>query len=182
MRVKQYSIRVFELSIVSEEEFLDFANKNLSIMRNYLLYLRGEVTPYIEEFLTKEGISFTKELNISKSNNKELNYKKSQELKVLEDVVRSGQEIDYDGDLFVLDRINSGAKVKANGNLVALSKVEGDVESNGNFMLLKTTPKAKVVFNSMDISQELQANKFYEVKQMDNDVVIKECLKEIKWV
>ena len=181
MRVKQYSIRVFEINIESESDFIEFIEQNITIIKGYLLYLKGNISLNIETFLKNLSISYIKELNINKRNSKEFIIKKDSHFKVIDEVIRSGQEINYSGDILLLDRVNSGAKIKVGGNFISLSKVEGDIESEGNFMLLKITSKAKIIFNSMDITEELQENKFYEIRKKDNDIDIKEYLKDIKW-
>jgi len=53
VKVKQYSVKVFEINIESQSSFLTFMDKNIIMLKHYLIYLRGEITPAIEEYLNK---------------------------------------------------------------------------------------------------------------------------------
>jgi len=52
-------------------------------------------------------------------------------LKVLTRPLRSGQFVQHDGAILIMERINSGAKIAALGSVIALSVVEGDISSTG---------------------------------------------------
>ena len=165
MRVIQYSVKVFEVEIENEEEFLTFVRKNIVLLKRYLLLLKGDVTPVIETFLQKEEISFTKESG----------------LRIVDQLVRSGQEIVEKRDLLVLKRVNSGASIRTEGNFIALSTIEGKVECNGEFMLLKPSPKACIVFNGADISDAMDEEHFYKIRFKNNEILISKYAKDIQW-
>lgn len=172
MRVVQYSIKVFEIEIENEEEFFGFANKNSTILKHYLLLLKGKVTKSIETFLQKKGISFTKSLPPQPKGDKPLSFTKQSGLKIVDQLVRSGQEIVERRDLLVLKRVNSGANIRTEGNFIALSTIEGKVECNGEFMLLKSSKKATIIFNEVDISNILEDEYFYKVRFKENEILV----------
>jgi len=181
MQVKQYSVKVFEVEIESEEEFLAFANKNSVLLKRYLLLLKGDVTPAIETFLKKAGISFTRNLSLQPQSGKSQNFTKQSGLRIIDQLVRSGQEIVEGRDLLVLKRVNSGASIRTEGNFIALSTIEGRVECNGEFMLLKPSPKAHIVFNGADISDAMDEEHFYKVRFKNNEILISKYAKDIQW-
>lgn len=181
MQARQYSVRVFEINIENEEDFLAFVRKNIVILKRYLLLIKGGVTPLIEEFLNKEGIAFTKNLPLEPKNGKTSLFTKQSGLKIIDTIVRSGQEIVEKSDLLVLKRVNSGAHIKSEGNFIALSSVEGKVECNGDFMLLKSSAKACILFNGVDISEQIDDENFYKIKFKDNEIIISQYRKDIKW-
>jgi len=87
-------------------------------------------------------------------------------------LVRSGQEIVERCDLLVLKRVNSGASIYTEGNFIALSTIEGRVECNGEFMFLKSSQKATIVFNGADISNILESEYFYKVRFKENEILV----------
>jgi len=44
MKAKQKKIRVFDIVIDSEDKFFSYMDKNLILLKDYLLIIRGEVT------------------------------------------------------------------------------------------------------------------------------------------
>jgi len=181
MRVIQYSVKVFEVEIENEEEFLTFVRKNIVLLKRYLLLLKGDVTPVIETFLQKEEISFTKDLSLQSQSGKPLQFTKESGLRIVDQLVRSGQEIVEKRDLLVLKRVNSGASIRTEGNFIALSTIEGKVECNGEFMLLKPSPKACIVFNGADISDAMDEEHFYKIRFKNNEILISKYAKDIQW-
>lgn len=70
----------------------------------------------------------------------------------LERPIRSGETIEWGGDLVIFGRINSGAKVKCMGCLELFDTVDGDVECAGEYMILKSIGKGSVVFRGVKIA------------------------------
>ena len=180
MRVIQYSVKVFEVEIENEEEFLTFVRKNIVLLKRYLLLLKGDVTPVIETFLQKEEISFTKDLSLQSQSGKPLQFTKESGLRIVDQLVRSGQEIVEKRDLLVLKRVNSGASIRTEGNFIALSTIEGKVECNGEFMLLKPSPKATIIFNGTDLSKTLNGDSFYKIKLKKDEILVSKIEKGLE--
>jgi len=181
MQVKQYSVKVFEVTIENEEEFLAFARKNSLLLKRYLLLLKGDVTPTIEAFLEDEGIAFTHNLSLQPPNDKPQHFTKQSGLRIIDQLVRSGQEIIDKRDLLVLKRVNSGATVHTDGNFIALSSIDGHIECNGDFMLLKPSSKASIIFNGVDISEAMDEEIFYKIRLENNEILISKYAKDIQW-
>ena len=180
MKVKQYNIKVFEVEIKDKVEFIDFVEKNHLLLKKYLLYLKGEVTKEIADVLKKYNISYTQDLSIE-ANTKEVPLSSSNELKIVDNIVRSGQEIVTKSDILVLNRINSGAIVKSEGNFISLSLIDGKVECNGEFMLIKASKKATIIFNYVDISSNVNDGSFYKVQLKEEKIIISKYKKDFKW-
>lgn len=180
MKVKQYSIKVFEITIEAQSSFLAFMEKNLVMLRHYLIYLKGEITPAIEEYLTSNEVTYTTHLNLSDKKHQELVLKQS-DLKIIDEIVRSGQDIKVESDLLVLNRVNSGAKLHVEGNLIITGDVDGMIFCNGDFMLVKTSPKAMIVFNGVEIDGSLLQNKFNKIIFNGDEIIVSPIEKEPKW-
>ncbi len=103
-------------------------------------------------------------------------------LKVQDTLVRSGQELTIDGDLLLLNRVNSGATIIANGNLIVTQLVEGSIRCFGNFMMLKASPKANIVFHDVVVDNSLLKERLNRVELKDNEIRITPVLKETTWV
>lgn len=180
MKVKQYSIKVFEINIDSQSSFLTFMDKNIIMLKHYLLYLKGEITPAIEEYLNAHEITYTTHLTLRGKTHQELVLKQS-DLKIIDDIVRSGQDIKVQRDLLVLNRVNSGAKLQVEGNLIITGNVDGMIFCNGDFMLVKTSPKAMIVFNGVEIDGSLLQNKFNKIIFNGEEIIVTPIEKEPKW-
>ncbi len=180
MKVKQYSIKVFELTIESEATFLDFLKKNLILLKRYLVVVKGEMTLRIRRYLDHHDIAYTTNLNFNNNSKQDLVLKQSG-LKIIENLVRSGQQIDVDSDLLVLNRVNSGASIHAEGNVIITDVVDGMIECNGDFMLIKTSPKALIVFNGLEIEGALLQNKFHKIRLTGDEVKVSPIEKEPRW-
>jgi len=75
-------------------------------------------------------------------------------LKVIVKPLRSGQFIQHDGAVLVMDRLNSGAKVVALGSVIALGVVEGDISSTGECLIIPRVKKGNIFFHGYRIELE----------------------------
>jgi septum site-determining protein MinC len=177
MKAKQKKIRVFDIVVDKEAKFFEFMDKNLLLVKDYLLLVEGEVTPKIKEFLETNGLCFvlSNGCNIKKIDSVEtakttstsekspalepskpqviiqeqVVYQESpaNKTKVINKPVRSGEVIEHDGDIVVFSRVNSGAKVISEGNISIFETIDGIVEANGEYLILNSIGKGYVVFN-----------------------------------
>lgn len=104
-------------------------------------------------------------------------------LTVIDDIVRSGKELNIEGDLLLLNRVNSGATLNIKGNLIITQVVEGDIRCHGNFMMLYNSPKANIIFHDVQVDNDLLENKLNRIEMIDDEIVITPVFKkEINWV
>ena len=103
-------------------------------------------------------------------------------LKVIDSMIRSGQELNIEGDLLLLNRLNSGATINTSGNLIITQVVEGSIRCNGTFMMLTASPKANIVFQGVRVDNSLLEDKLNRVELKENKIKITPVLKkEINW-
>lgn len=208
MRTKQYSVKVCEMALVNEDEFISFFEINYILFKDHLIVISGEMTKKVEAYLKEKKLQYLvnanlpkgqgrvaiekeiqeqkvqhqleqeqKELELSKLSNKLQN-----NLKVRDTLVRSGQELNIDGDLLLLNRVNSGASIIISGNLIITQIVDGSIRCNGNFMMLQASPKANIVFNDIEIDNSSLNERLNKVEFINNQIVITPVLKETNWV
>ncbi len=183
MLVKQFTMRAFEINVENEESFLDFFTKNRELLQKYFVVLSGNVTQNIQKILEEEDILFT--IGSLKNNSciknsyiKKMNSEKQKDSKVFNFPIRSGMEIESEGDIILLKRVNSASTIVTNGNFISLDIVEGKVECNGEFMFLKASSKALVLFHNKDISSYLRKDSFFSVYLNEKEEIeIKEFMK-----
>ena len=208
MLTKQYSIKVCEVDLTDKDEFKSFFEKNHLIFRNHLILINGELTKDIEMFLNNKGLKYAQNLDLpkgkasskaleeelEKERQKNLQYKQELEqkvkslsnrlqknLKVLDTLVRSGQELNIDGDLLLLNRVNSGATIKTTGSLIITQVVDGAIRCNGDFMMLKASPKANIVFHNVEVDNSYLKDRLNRVELINNEIRITPVLKETNW-
>ena len=86
------------------------------------------------------------------------------------------------GDLLLLNRVNSGATINIDGNLIITQIVDGLIKCNGNFMIIKTSEKANILFHQQEIGYESLMDRLNKIEFIDNKIVITPISKETNWV
>lgn len=113
----------------------------------------------------------------------ELSNKLDNNFTVLDTIIRSGREVNIDGDLLLLNRVNSGATINTTGNLIITQVVEGALRCDGNFMMITVSPKANIIFNGVEVDNSLLENKLNRIELKDREIFITPVIKkEINWV
>jgi len=208
LKNNQYSVKVFETTINDEEQFIAFFDSNHALFQDHLIVIHGDLSPRIEEYLEFRSLKYIHNVALPKGRSRKaleeelllrerecaismqiaeaklekLSTRLQNNLMVMDTMVRSGRELSIDGDLLLLNRVNSGATINISGNLIITKLVEGAIRCNGNFMLLTASPKANIIFHGVEVESELLENKLNRVELKNNEIIITPVLeKEISW-
>ena len=208
MKSNQYSVKIYETRIDDEEKFMSFFDANYTLFKDHLIVIQGKLPKSIETYLKVKKLKYLHDFDLPKGRSRkalesELNAEKAESviskqiaeakveelssrlqnnLTVLDDMIRSGRELNIEGDLLLLNRVNSGATINALGNVIITKVVEGAIRCNGNFMMLTASPKANIVFHGVEVENNLLANKLNRVELKNNEIIITPVLKkEINW-
>jgi len=209
LKNKQYSVKVYECSVDDEAEFMAFFDTNYTLFKDHLILINGYMSNTIRDYLNSKSLTFLNNISLPKGRTrkaleKELNIEKREydidkiiaqveleklsnrlqnNLTVLDEMVRSGRELDIDGDLLLLNRVNSGAKIHTSGNLIITQLVEGAIRCDGNFMILTTSSKANILFHGVEVDNKFLEDKLNKVELKNREIVITPVFqKEINWV
>jgi len=208
VRSNQYSVKVYETTIEDEEEFILFFETNYMLFKDHLILIKGNLSQKIKEYLNSKSLSYLHNIDLPKGRSrkaleeeleiersasavsvqiaeaklKRLSSRLQNNLTVLDTMIRSGREINIEGDLLLLNRVNSGATLNITGNLIIPNVVEGAVRCSGNFMMLTASPKANIIFHGVEVDNDLLKNKLNRVELKNNEIIITPVLKkEIIW-
>ncbi len=208
MKSNQYSVKIYETRIDDEEKFMSFFDANYTLFKDHLIVIQGKLPKRIETYLKVKKLKYLHDFDLPKGRSRkalesELEAEKAQRavsqqiteakveelssrlqnnLTVLDNMVRSGRELNIEGDLLLLNRVNSGATINALGNVIITKVVEGAIRCNGNFMMLTASPKANIIFHGVEVENNLLANKLNRVELKNNEIIITPVLKkEINW-
>ena len=208
MKSNQYSVKIYETRIDNEEKFVSFFDANYTLFKDHLIVIQGKLPKSIETYLTVKKLKYLHDFDLPKGRSRkaleeelsaekaeravsqqiteakveELSSRLQNNLTVLDDMVRSGRELNIEGDLLLLNRVNSGATINALGNVIITKVVEGAIRCNGNFMMLTASPKANIIFHGVEVENNLLANKLNRVELKNNEIIITPVLKkEINW-
>ena len=192
MQSSQYSVKVFETKIEEEDKFISFIETNYELFKNHLILIQGDISNNISEFLDKLGLKYLNNISLPKAKKIQDNFIVIEEnkpkiqkyrLKIINEALRSGQIIEYEGDILITDRINSGAKIVSNGNIIALNIVNGDIYCDGNYIIMPQSQKANIVIAGHKINNLLLQHKLNKI-EIINDVVTITSIskKELQWV
>ncbi len=185
MQTKQYSVKVFEVNVTDEEEILFFFEKNYVFFKKHLISLHGSITSKIENYLKEKQLIYivdTKLYPTKKQKSVALTSEVEDNLKVIDKLVRSGQELRVKGDLLLLNRVNSGGSIDIDGNLIVTQIVEGSIRCRGKFMMLKASSKANIVFNDVEVDNRYLQERLNRVDLREDEIRITPVLKETSWV
>ena len=198
MKTKQSSVKVLDVTLTNNDEFVTFFDRNYVIFQNHLIVIHGEINEFIEKYLHEKKLNFMLNVEFKKARpvkelpKQVLDTPKEEEtpvlvpkakttLKVLDKLVRSGQELNIESDLLLLNRVNSGGKININGNLIITEIVEGSIRCNGDFMMLKASEKANIVFHEVVVDNTYLTDRLNRVELKDNEITITPVLKETNW-
>ncbi len=209
MQSKQYSVKVYECSVDDEEEFISFFDTNYTLFKDHLILINGEVSSTIRDYLNSKSLIFLNNVTLPKGRTRKaleeelsierrerdidkimakielekLSNRLQNNLTVLDEMVRSGRELAVDGDLLLLNRVNSGAVIHTTGNLIVTQLVEGAIRCDGNFMILTTSYKANVIFHDVEVDNKFLADRLCRVELKNKEIVITPVFqKETNWV
>ncbi|CAA6811634.1 MAG: Unknown protein [uncultured Sulfurovum sp.] len=208
MKSKQYSIKVFETTVNDELQFMDFFDNNHMLFKDHLILIEGELSKKIRQYLEDKKLKYLHNMHLPKGRTRKaleeemkmqeadanisaeiakneiakLSNQLQNNLTVLDEMIRSGREVYVEDDLLLLGRINSGATVRVRGNVIIMSVVEGSIRCDGNYMLLKASPKANIVFHDVEVDNGLLEDKLNRVELKNNEIIITPVLKkETNW-
>ena len=208
LKSTQYSVKVYETTITDEVQFMDFFDNNHTLFKDHLILIKGECSETIKAYLKKKKLTYLNDVVLPKGRTRkalekelkaqeveaavsaqiaqgkldELSSQLQNNLTVLDEMIRSGRELDIKGDLLLLNRVNSGATIKTTGNMIITKVVEGAIRCSGNFMMLTASPKANIVFHGVEVDNGLLENRLNRVELKNNEIIITPVLKkEINW-
>ena len=208
MKSKQYSVKVYETTVTDESKFIDFFDSNYTLFKDHLIVIQGSMSSNIKSYLESKNLKYLHDVILPKGRTRkaleeELKAQKvdvavskqiaeneverlstqiQNNLTVLDEMVRSGRELDIQGDLLLLNRVNSGATIKTTGNLIVTKIVEGAIRCHGNFMMLRASRKANIVFQDVEVDNKLLEENLNRVELKNNEIIITPVLKkEINW-
>ena len=208
MKSKQYSLKVYETTITDELQFMDFFDNNYTLFKDHLIVIKGECSSKIQKYLDNKKLIYLYDIDLPKGRTRKalekelksehtdviisaqiaqsevdrLSSQLQNNLTVLDEMIRSGRELDIKGDLLLLNRVNSGATIKTTGNMIITKVVEGSIRCLGNFMMLTASPKANIVFHGVEVDNTLLADRLNRVELKNNEIIITPVLKkEINW-
>jgi septum formation inhibitor MinC len=176
LKCRQYNVKVFEVGVEEPESFIEFIEANYILIKNHLLSIKGNRSEKVISYLEEKGLRYVwnMDLPLPKRGVEELSLVSSalesgdgakdeatadgtetlEPLKIVAKALRSGQCIEHNGDVLSTDRINSGAKIAALGSVVALGKVEGDISSAGECIIITPTKRGNILFHGRKIENE----------------------------
>lgn len=208
MKSKQYSLKVYETTITDELKFIDFFDNNHLLFKDHLIVIQGKLSTKISKYLDRKELKYLHNVTLPKGRTRKaleeelksenvdaavlaqitqtkldkLSNQLQNNLTVLDEMVRSGRELDIEGDLLLLNRVNSGATIKTTGNMIITKVVEGAIRCSGNFMMLTASPKANIIFHGVEVDNSLLENRLNRVELKNNEIIITPVLKkEINW-
>lgn len=202
MKGNQFSVKVYETVVENEEQFISFFDNNYTLFKDHLISIRGHLSKEIRDYLKSKELNYVHNKTIPRSRpRKEVEnelIKESIEIKedlaklseqvknnltVLDTIVRSGREIKIEGDLLLLNRVNSGATIETSGNIIMTDAVEGNVRCHGSFLMMGPSPKANIIFNGIVVENDLLKDKLNKIELINHRIVITPVLKKEKsWV
>ncbi len=191
MQSSQYSIKVFETQIEDDDKFISFIETNYELFKNHLILIQGNISSNISEFLDKLNLKYINNISLPKAKKIQDNFIiikdklkiNDYRLKIINEALRSGQVIEYEGDILITDRVNSGAKLVSGGNIIALNIINGDIICNGNYIIMPQSSRSNILIQGHKINNLLLQHKLNKIEIIDDIVSVTSISKkELQWV
>jgi len=189
MDVKQSKVASFFINNENEEETLAYIEKNAPLLKNYLLLFSREISTTLQERCKAWKLCFThNSCALKGKSSKELTAEKPKEDKAVGEVaktpvkkelfktIRSGETIEFDGDLLIVGNINDGATITSEGTLTIFGIIEGDISCNGSYLILSACNRGKVLFQGEVINSLIKGNQLKMFYKQDQELKIKELI------
>ncbi len=201
MKAKQKNLRIFEIEVVSDDAFFAYMNKNEILLKDFFLLINGHISDAVTEYLDSHGFCYklAKDCRIkipskqtsgekraimeseeaaqksAASPRKQVSIvREAVKTLVLHQPVRSGVEITHEGDVTVFGRVNSAAKVLAEGNVEVYGVIDGLIQCDGEYMIVKELGKGHIIFNGEILDRELFDGNLKKVTYAKEGVVVKD--------
>ncbi|MDE6886163.1 MAG: hypothetical protein K2P17_03905 [Helicobacteraceae bacterium] len=142
-----------------ETSKLDFSNKTES---------SKNITP-------DKKNSSNKDLADSATFGNKINNKQSK-TKVFKNLIRSGKNISHSDDIVIFNRVNSASSIKSDSNVCIYGDCDGDVECNGEYMILSKITKGKILFNGEIITPNTLQYKLNLITKENGKLKIQDIL------
>jgi septum site-determining protein MinC len=162
MKIKQKSIRSFEIEVDDLIKLKDFIDKRLEQLKNYPIFVKTS-NKDIKSYLDGLGIEVFYVSDDFKSSNKKIDIEQKNDIiiekkeilkpktEIFNRIIRGGEEIISDSQLIFLKRINSGAKVISTSSIEVFDEIDGYVECNGDYLIIKSFTNGSVIFNGEEL-------------------------------
>ena len=172
-KIEKKNISVLHVKYESDAELEKFINKNIDFLKNYLLLfdfisnsmksklkelklkhiLNSNLTTFKnenEENLKKQAFesNLTKSKSMENTSIESKNKVQKQEntIKIINRLIRTGEEINNKGDIVILNKVNSASKISSDGNICVYGRCSGDIVCNGEYMILPKQANGKIIF------------------------------------
>jgi len=118
-------------------------------------------------------------ITISSQSSDTIPYVKEIKTLLFEKTIRSGEEIISEGDITIFGRVNSAAKVISEGNVEIYGTIDGLVQCNGNYMIVKELGKGHIIFNGDILEREDFNGNLKKITYSSDGAVIRDIFEAI---
>jgi septum site-determining protein MinC len=199
MKAKQKNLRIFDIEVINDDDFFTYMNKNMILLKDFFLLIDGHISNAVIDYLDEKGFCYklkkdchikipTKHSSgekraiidqqapnqsVSSAQRVEI-VKEPVKTLVIHQPVRSGVEITHEGDVTIFGRVNSAAKVMAEGNVEVYGIIDGLIQCDGEYMIVKELGKGHIVFNGDILDRELFDGNLKKITYGKEGVVVKD--------
>ena len=175
--MRQRTLRVFEVDDFNKLKSV--VESKYELIKNYTFMLKNP-NKDIQEYLKSKNLNFfvlNSEEGFNNQNEKvvvkvvekevikEVFEKVKEELDVFDRVIRSGEEIESSGAIF-LNKINPGAKIEIKGKAFIFGENRGSVFVEGDFLFVKKN-RGNLVYNSEYVGDIDRDTVFFKDKRLE---------------
>ncbi len=153
--------------LVEIEEFLK-KNNVCYFIRNCELTTRKKSVKTLPDSYIEDIKKSIKESKKEKEQTQQQKNPKGRYREIIEKPIRSGHFISTTNDLLILSQINSGAEVETSGNLEIFGTINGKLECNGSYMLIRDIgDNGLVIFNKVILEKTKFKSKKAKLIKLD---------------
>lgn len=192
-KIEYKNINVCHIKYENDKDLMSFIDKNLSFATTNTLvfdYLGDDLINKLNSrkimYILSDNVKFSTRSsfkyedinhinnNIKSTTDDKQKESKKNETRILHRVIRSGEYIESSGDIIIFNRVNSTAKIKSDGNIFIYGRCDGDIECNGEYILLSQITNGKIIFNSEIINADMLKYRLNLISKKGNKLIIQD--------
>lgn len=187
MQVRQQKVASFFIENDDNDAAIAYIEKNAPLLKGHMLLFTAALSEALRERLVAWELCFA-QIDSCKLNKKVApkpetaikDKKDSSDLPVVAKkreilrTIRSGESISHEGDLLICGNINDGAFIHTGGSLAIYGMIEGDIECDGEQLVLSKYRRGKISFQGEVISHMIKDERLKLIYKDDEGIKLKE--------
>jgi len=183
VKVTQSKVASFFIDNSNEEEVLAYIEKNAPLFQSSVLLFSQPLSEALKKCCQQWKLSASYNYGGIKNKADKIviaRSKASREdsshtyAKEIFRTIRSGERITHEGDLLVSGDVNDGASLTSAGNMSIFGTIQGDIECQGTYLIIKSFKRGRVMFQGDVINKYILGDDLKIIYKDNEELKVKD--------